>query len=58
MFISWHRAPGGTWEEVCRGATEREAWDNLLDLAEPGDKTVTRGDRHPDDRRRQGNLFA
>jgi len=59
QFTGWHRPPGGTWEEVCHGATERETWDKLLDLAEAGDKTVTRAGRGPEDRRqRQGNLFA
>jgi hypothetical protein len=57
-FIGWHRPPGGSWEEVCRGATEREAWDKLLDLAAAGDKCVLRAGRRPEDRRRQGYLFG
>jgi hypothetical protein len=57
-YTGWHRPPGGTWEEYCHGATEREAWDRLLDLTEPGDKAVTRAGRRPEDRPRQGNLFA
>ena len=57
-WTGWHRPLGGTWEEYCRASTEREAWDALLDLAEPGDRTVTRGNRRPEDRPRQGTLFA
>jgi hypothetical protein len=57
-FTGWHRSPGGIWQEVCHGATEREVWDRLLNVPEAGDKTVTRAGRHPDDRRRQPGLFA
>jgi hypothetical protein len=57
-WIGWFRAPGGTWREVCRGTTEREVWDKLLDLAKAGDKLVLRSGRFPWDRSRQPGLFT
>jgi hypothetical protein len=36
-WTGWHRPLGGTWDAICRCASEREAWDRLLDLAEAGD---------------------
>jgi hypothetical protein len=56
-WVGWHRPSEGAWREVCRCATEREAWDRLLDIAVSGDKTVLPRGRRPEDKPRQRNLF-
>ena len=57
VWLGWFRPPGGVWEEVLWRRSEAAAWDALLDLAEPGDKTVTRSGRRPDERPRQRAMF-
>jgi hypothetical protein len=56
-WTGWHRPNGGTWQEVCYCATEREAWDRLLGIAVSGDKAVLPKGKRPDARPRQRSLF-
>jgi nuclear transport factor 2 (NTF2) superfamily protein len=58
-WTGWFRLLGSDrWEETCHADTEARTWTLLLDVAEAGDKLVLQAGRRPDDRPRQGALFA
>lgn len=56
-FTGWYRQTArDPWQALVQAASDREAWDKLLDRPERGDRCVTATGIHPDQGKRRPSV--